>query len=183
MAGQKASNLENPYKPPAATPPRVERKKPIDRPPSWTRGLAYALPLFFIGAAIPFLSAFLTIFFATIVLSGNEDAPELFDPELFSHLTEPCLACGTLFFLAAIRNFSPSQHEGFVKCLIRVGIAGIVWMFFAHWADFLFRVLPSGTNAPWLLRALIVVLIPACYTYLSTKKQMAKQALGPANKQ
>lgn len=127
--------------------------------------------MFFAGAAIPFLIP--ATYFAVAAFNGTEADTLLFE----SAMIGPSVGCGILFSLAAIRNFSPPKPEGFVRCLILVGVAAIVWAIFANLVDFLFvPVHQSYATDPWQpLRALILISVPACYTFLSTKKRMANQ--------
>ena len=161
--------MKNPYESPAAIPARVEPEGRKVRSPSWMRGLAWAVPMFFVGAAIPF--AIPAICFVVDALSGN--SAELID----STLAWPSVGCGMLFSLAAVRNFSPPKPAGFFACLMVVGSVGIACLVFASLLAVLSIALRQSYGQiawrpVWLL---LVVLAPVCFTYFSTKKLMFEQ--------
>ena len=129
------------------------------------------MPLFFAGAAVPFILP--AAYFSIAALSGTEADPKMFKGALI----EPSIGCGILFSLAAIRNFSPSKSAGYVACLIRVGIAGIVGGFLVGLLDVFFLSQNYSYDPdPWYpMWISLAVSIPACYTFVSTKKLMAEQ--------
>lgn len=157
--------MDNPYqspREPSSMPAAIQRK------PSWLRGIAFAIPAFLLGAIIPLLIPATYFLFASI--SGGDYDSRLFD----SALTVPCIGCGVLFSMAAIRHYSPARKTGFVASLMRIGVLAIIGMVFMTLVSLTFDLEPQAYDSdPYLpLRGLLAISIPASYTYLSTRKLM-----------
>jgi len=165
--------MDNPYQSPRET---SSMPAAIQRKPSWLRGIAFAIPAFLLGAIIPLLIPATQFLFASI--SGGDYDSILFD----SALTVPCIGCGVLFSMAAIRHYSPARKTGFVTCLMRIGVVAILGIVFMTLVSPTFALEPQTYDSdPLPLRGLLAIPIPACYTYLSTRKLMVKPKLEDLN--